>query len=644
MKEIECRGALLEIEKTAEMDKLETALNEAREANAAKSSFLASMSHEMRTPLNAIIGLSELTLETGRLSTDDYINLEKIKNAGMTLLNTVNNILDISKIEAGKLEFILSEYDMPSLINDAVTQSNLFRGEKPVRFVLRIDKNLPSQLYGDELRVKQIFNNLLSNAFKYTNTGTVELDVSCVREGDTVQMTARIRDTCIGIRFENIDTLFEEYAQLDMRINRRIMGTGLGLPITKKMVELMGGSIHVESEYGKGSIFAVRIPQGYVSGSVIGEEVAHNLKNFNYSEHKRQAKRSRISLPDARVLVVDDVATNLDVVRGLLKPYGMQVDCVSGSQEAIDAIRRESVHYDAVFMDHMMPGMNGVEATKIIREKIGSEYARTVPIIALTANAISGNEEMFLNNGFQAFISKPIEIAKLDKIVHQWVLNKDREKPLNKNEKAAERGSVPSRRNGTNRRAFSHGINGLNVGKGIEHFGGDEDAYLKILRSFTKNTPSLLDMIKEVSRENMADYAIIIHGIKGSGSGICADSFAGIAETLEKAAKAGDYDFVSAHNSSFLIAAWKLISEINEMLLQVSADSQKPKKDKPDRDTLNKLLEACRNYDMDGIDMFISELETYEYQSNGELVTWLSENITEANFAGIIIKLSDLDR
>jgi CheY-like chemotaxis protein/two-component sensor histidine kinase len=381
------------------------------------------MSHEMRTPLNVVIGLSELTIEVDGLSKDVRENLEKINSAGTTLLSTVNDILDISKIEAGKFELVPVEYDIPSLINDSITQSIMSIEDKPIQFVLDFDENIPTNLYGDDLRVKQILNNLLTNAFKYTREGTVKLSISCEyensphpkkEENGTIWLVARVSDTGKGIRKEDIDRLFIDYIQVDTLSNRKIEGTGLGLSITKRIVEMMDGAIFVESEYGKGSVFTVRFRQNFISGETIGAEVVKNLKNFQYSNSKRKknSQMIRIRLPYARVLVVDDVVTNLDVVKGMMKPYGMQIDCVGSGYEAVEAIRIGKVKYNAVFMDHMMPGMNGMEATKIIREEIGTEYAKNLPIIALTANAIVGNREMFLSNGFHDFLSKPIEIAR----------------------------------------------------------------------------------------------------------------------------------------------------------------------------------------------------------------------------------------
>jgi CheY-like chemotaxis protein len=275
-------------------------------------------------------------------------------------------------------------------------------------------------------------NNLLSNAFKYTKKGTVKLSISCrhesIRTNDDVWLSFCISDTGIGIKKENIKKLFSNYNQVDTRANRAIEGTGLGLSITKKLVELMDGQISVESEYGKGTSFRVRIRQGFITDQGIGKETAENLRNFRYSDEKIKSDR-KIIRPDlsyARVLVVDDFPTNLDVAAGMLRKYKLQVDCVTSGQEAIDLISAGDPLYDSVFMDHMMPGMDGMEATKKIRA-LEMKYAQDIPIIALTANAVTGNEKMFLENGFNAFLPKPFNAKNLDLIIERWVRDRSRE-------------------------------------------------------------------------------------------------------------------------------------------------------------------------------------------------------------------------
>jgi signal transduction histidine kinase len=303
------------------------------------------MSHEMRTPLNAIIGLSELGLGEEEVNGVVRDNLEKIYSAGMTLLSTINDILDISKIESGKFELVPVEYDTPSLVNDVITLNIMRIQEKPIDFKLVINEELPANLFGDELRVKQIFNNILSNAFKYTREGTVEWTVDFEREGEDVWLVSKVKDSGIGIKEEDLRKLFSDYNQVDTKSNRAIEGTGLGLSITKRLVEMMDGRIEVQSVYTEGSTFIVRLRQDALDDKCIGQKLADSLMRFSYAEKKRDKsqKMVRAQIPYARVLIVDDVSTNLDVAKGIMKPYGMTIDCVTSGQAAIDRIRNGTV-------------------------------------------------------------------------------------------------------------------------------------------------------------------------------------------------------------------------------------------------------------------------------------------------------------
>jgi len=620
-------------------------------ASEERSKFFARMSHEMRTPLNAVIGLSEITLEGSSLDENAAENILKICNAGTSLLHMVNEILDISKYEDGKFNLTPVEYSLPAMINDTVTQSIPYNGAKPVKFILDIDKNIPLHLYGDDQRIKQILNNFLSNAFKYTKEGTVELDVKNENIDEIAWLTFSVRDTGIGIPSGDLGNIFNDYFRMDSESNRQIAGTGLGLPITKMLADAMGGAITVESEYGKGSCFTVKLPQKLTSAEIISEEIIESLKKFQYITGKRRnsSRITRISLPYANVLIVDDIITNIDVIKAILKPYRMNVYSVTSGQAAVDAIRNENMKYNAIFMDQMMPEMDGFEATRIIREEIGTEYAKTIPVIAVTANALHGNEEIFLSRGFQAFITKPIDIKRLDAVIKQWVYNEEQEKLFFENKKNADIEYFPDARSGSDRRTgierrdssiLSAKIQGMDFKKGLERFSGDMETFKQILQSFSTNTRILLDSIKDVSKENLAFYAINVHGVKSSCRGICAEETGMQAEKLEFAAKNGDIDFVIANNLLLIEDVLKLIANIDAALSREISLIEKPKKDRPYREALDNLREACEDYKIEIIENAINEIECFEYTGDKGLVQWLRENVNQMNYSDIVKKLS----
>jgi len=556
-------------ERTAE---LEIAVKAAESASESKSLFLANMSHEMRTPLNAIIGLSELELGAASLEGNSFSNIEKIYSAGMSLLGIINDILDISKIEAGNFTLVPIVYDVSSMINDTVNLNIVRIGSKPVQFRLHIDDSMPSKLEGDELRIKQIFTNLLSNAIKYTNAGFVDWNISCAREGDWVKITSTVRDTGRGISEEDQKELFKEHFQPNLKANYYVEGTGLGLSITSNLIKLMGGTISLKSELGKGSTFTVEFFQKAAGDEVIGEETAANLSQLRYTAHRRSHNQNliRADMSYATVLVVDDVVNNLDVARGMLKPYKLHIDCVTSGQEAVNRIREEKIRYSAIFMDHMMPGMDGVEAVRIIRKEINTEYARMIPVIALTANALKGNDEMFLENGFQAFLSKPIDIIRLDRILHQWVRDKTREKEMLLAIPPAmpEETKKPEKKN-TGLIEELEAL-GINAAAALARFANDKGSYLHILGSFVIHAPSFVEAIKafknQDSSQDLESYRITAHSIKGSVRGIGAEKLGDMAEKLESAAKRGDIAFIEANNDLLVEAMEKFIAALSAYL------------------------------------------------------------------------------
>ena len=411
---------LRELKKT-EKKSLEKAYEaEAAKANSQmKSRFLARMSHEIRTPIAAVLGISEIHLRGKSLPLDLEEAFAKIHNSSSILLGIVNDILDLSKIEAGKMSVVNEKYDVISMLSDVVQLNLTFIGSKKIDFIIDISEQLPCGMIGDELRVKQILNNLLSNAFKYTQGGFVKLSIAAEPGGneENITLVINIADTGRGMTPEQLEALFEEYTRfIDKEINFS-EGTGLGMPITYNLLQLMDGSIDVQSKAGEGTSVTVQIPQKQVGSNLLGKEAVKRLKEFK-TDLKSVAKKLNFVLepmPYGKVLVVDDVDTNLYVAKGLLSMYELKVETCESGFEAIDKIKNGNA-YDIIFMDHMMPDLDGIETTRMLRDT-----GYTLPIVALTANALIGQAEEFLKNGFDGFISKPIQATHLDVVLTRFI-------------------------------------------------------------------------------------------------------------------------------------------------------------------------------------------------------------------------------
>ena len=396
------------------------------QSNKAKGDFLAKMSHEIRTPMNAVIGITEGQLQRGNLEPECREALDKIYNASNTLLNIINDILDISKIEANKIELNSEKYEVSTLIHNVVNINLAHFSGKPVEFQLSVSEYIPKTLIGDELRIKQVLNNILSNAFKYTNDGKIKFSIYPLYDelaptggngNRELSLVLVVSDTGMGMTKEQVNNIFDEYSRFNLEANRKTQGTGLGMNIVHKLVTLMGGDIHVASEVGKGTTVSIRLPQRDAGSGPLGKETAKKLENFrenNLSDIK-MVRTYRTPMPYGSVLIVDDNKMNLFVANTLLKPYELSIEVANSGPEAIEKISFGK-KYDIVFMDYMMPQMDGIEAAKAIRE-----LGYTLPIVMLTADAVTGRAETFLESGFDAFISKPIDMRQMDVVLKKYI-------------------------------------------------------------------------------------------------------------------------------------------------------------------------------------------------------------------------------
>ena len=634
----------------------------AERENQSKSRFLARMSHEIRTPMNAITGMAELLLR-GSLPAESRGYARDIKQAGANLLAIINDILDFSKIEAGKLEIVPAKYLLASLVNDVVSIIRMRLIEKPTRFYTNIDGGIPNNLIGDDMRLRQVILNLLSNAAKYTERGHIGFSIAQERRtGDQVWLRITVSDTGSGIKPEDMENLFGEFVRVDTVKNRGTEGTGLGLAISKRLCEAMGGELSVESEYGKGSSFTVFVPQGiasqepfaavknaekkkvlvYERRGIYARSVCWSLENmgvphlmtcdegafskalfreewhFVFSGHGLHEEVARImdapdsafpggrkpplalmvewdaeervpnaryvsipvqslsiantlnglddfeeyydssaaikyEYPSARLLIVDDISTNFRVIEGLLVPYKVTVDtCLSGI-EAIEMVKQAD--YDIVFMDHMMPEMDGIEATAIIREQeaeAAGEGRKRLVIIALTANAVSGMKEVFIESGFDDFLAKPIDVSKLDRMLERWIPP----------EKKARAGAyVPAAPRGEPLPAIA----GVDVARGVVGTGGTLAGYRRVLSAFLKDAEGRLPLLR-AGAMTPVEIAAHAHAVKGAAASLGAMGISAEAARLEAAGKSGDAAFIEENLPAFARSLAEIARGIGDAL------------------------------------------------------------------------------
>jgi len=601
--------------KIAEMRKAELA----EESSKAKSDFLARMSHEIRTPMNAILGITEIQLQDNMLPTDIKEAFERIYNSGDLLLGIINDILDLSKIEAGKLEIVPAQYDIASLINDTV-QLNIMRYEsKPIEFMLKIDENMPLMFLGDELRIKQILNNILSNAFKYTDEGTVDMTVAFEKHSnDDVVIIFTITDTGQGMTQEQLRNLGTEYSRFNMKANRKTEGTGLGMNITMNLINLMNGSIYIDSTPGMGSTFTVRLPQKYIDSETVGKELADNLMHHNLDSVSRmrtiQVKRD--FMPYGRILVVDDVETNLYVAKGLMSPYGLSIDVSMSGLEAIERIRSGSV-YDVIFMDHMMPKMDGIEAVKIIRNLGYKE-----PIVALTANALAGQAEIFFNNGFDGYISKPIDIRQLNSTLNKLVRDKQSVAVIEEARRQKEILSNAGRHLSVNRQL-------------IEFFLRDAKKSASVLEAVYIN--------KGRRSEDLSMFIINIHGMKSALANIGKDELSEHAARLEQAGREKNIKYIMSELPSFLELLNNVIHKLENETNASKADAGGEELDPQFlKEKLLAIRSSCAIYNKKAAKNLLTELKEKTWPpSTAQLLSNISEYLLHSEFDEILKSIDD---
>ncbi len=408
---IKLERALIELEKS--QGELKEAVIRAESADRAKSDFLANMSHEIRTPINAVLGMNELiNRESNQPEIQGYSS--NIADAGQTLLSLINDILDFSKIEAGRMELAPTDYSLSNLLREVSNIVKIRCEDKGLVFSIKNNPEIPSILHGDDVRIRQILINLLNNSLKYTDKGSVTLELDYQKlDSDSIELIMAVKDTGIGIKEEDLPSLFESFKRIDLENNRKREGTGLGLSITQSFVRLMEGSIDVSSVYGEGSVFTIRIPQTVVDATPVGK-----FKKESAKQEKKATYHATFTAPTASILVVDDVKINLSVIKGLLKQTDIKIDTAVSGLECLEKVKENT--YDIIFLDHMMPEMDGVETIRKMKED-NSHINLTTPIIMLTANAILGAKEEYLSDGFTDYLSKPVQWNELEEMLRNYL-------------------------------------------------------------------------------------------------------------------------------------------------------------------------------------------------------------------------------
>lgn len=588
-------------EKT-KVDALELEKTVAEEATKAKSAFLANMSHEIRTPINAVLGMNEMILrESAEPEILEYS--ENIRSAGNTLLGLVNNILDFSKIEAGKLEIEPVDYDLSTVLASLVNMIQIKADDKGLELLTKFDKGIPKYLHGDEVRIKQVITNLLTNAVKYTEKGSVTFRVwheELSEEPNSVLICVKVEDTGIGIKPEDMKKLFSEFERIEEKRNRNIEGTGLGMNITKRLLEQMGSSLHVESVYGQGSRFGFSLKQRVVKQGELGDY----QRAYHKSVMEQEGMREQFAAPDADILVVDDNEMNLMVFKNLLARTKIRIDLANDGAEALEMAQEKK--YDMIFLDHMMPGLDGIETLHELRRRTGAPNEKT-PAVCLTANAVSGAREKYLAEGFHDYLTKPIISSMLEELLmehlpEEKIKLREKEKML---EDAAESedGMVLER---------LKGFPWLSVEAGLKA-AGSEKSYLSMLKIFYDSAEwKAQELEKLYEAGDVKGYITKVHAMKSSAKIIGALELGSEAQKLEDAGKQEDIAYLEANRAPFVESIRKIREELTAFISVSEKSTKLPMADEAlMKEAYAEIHAAAQKMDCEQLEAVFERMEDY---------------------------------